>query len=63
MQEYVDITGKVYHHIYLVDEPTENMKDVGWYFSDECAQMHGPFSTLAETEKVLKDYCKYQLET
>lgn len=28
----------------------------GWYFSDEVDEMHGPFDTLEETQKILAEY-------
>lgn len=30
----------------------------GWYFSDECQQLHGPFSTIEEANQILNDYIK-----
>ena len=57
MEEYVDVTGKLYHNIYLVDESIESTNDLGWYFFDGTEGLHGPFATLAETEKLLFDYC------
>lgn len=49
-------------HIHLFQEDKyENGKvafEKGWYFSDETADLHGPFSTIEETKELYEHYIK-----
>lgn len=41
-------------HIWFVNANPEYPD--GWYFSDECEQLNGPFKTQKEAEKNLAEY-------
>jgi hypothetical protein len=45
--------------IWVIQEGDECHDDQlpGWYFSDECEQLHGPFGTFEETVDIYKRYC------
>ena len=58
MNEYKDKDDIIYPHIYLISDPTEDVTEIGWYFSDECEQLNGPFNTFMETKLLLENYCK-----
>jgi len=47
---------EVKRHIYLLTEKDNDDFLPGYYFADETDGFHGPFSTLEETERILKDY-------
>jgi hypothetical protein len=54
---FVENDGTKYEHIHLIEKETDEY-DAGWYFSDECEQLHGPFISFEGTLKVYENYIK-----
>ena len=54
---FVDKNGNRYPYIFLFEKETEDYL-AGWYFADECEQLHGPFSTFEETKELYENYMK-----
>lgn len=42
----------------FVNEVEDDRFHLGWYFSDETSELHGPFSTIEETRTLLNNYVK-----
>lgn len=56
--DYVDPEGNTHVHIHLIPEPIGDTLP-GWYYSDECQILNGPYNTLAEAEAELDSYVKH----
>jgi hypothetical protein len=52
---YTDKTGKKHEYIYCLVKEVDGLF-AGWYFSDECQDLNGPFGTFEEVTKALEEY-------